>query len=397
MEKKNNYVILPKISNQKLLAQYYSMADAFVICSKRENFPTTCLEAQCCGTPVFGFDTGGTKETSLSSTNEFVEYGDIDSLYETAKRVLNENNEDLDLRAHEKYSRKQMFCDYLKEYDRTGRKEKVLLIDVNCKYSSTGKIVYDLYENIRADGRSAAICYGRGKQIKEPDIFKFGLDWETNIHAVLARVTGYNACFSHFSTQRLIRFIEEYKPDLIHIHELHAYFVNIKPLIHYIKKKGIPVVWTFHCEYMYTGKCGHANECKNFQTECHNCPALREYPKSLFFDHTRKMFREKKKLLGDLDMTIVAPSKWIADRVKLSFLKNKTIQIINNGIDTDIFHKIDGSELRKQLGIPEENQVVLSVAPNIMSESKGGNWVIKLAEKMQKEKVSFVLIGDTTE
>lgn len=397
MDKQNNYIILPKVSDQELLAKYYSMADAFLICSKKENFPTTCLEAQCCGTPVFGFDTGGTKETSLSSENNFVGYGDIEGLYEIAKRVLNEIQIDLDIRAQKKYSRQQMFQKYLEEYDVISRKERVLLIDVNCKYSSTGKIVYDLYENIRDDGRSAAICYGRGQKIKEPNIFKFGLDWETNIHAGLSRLTGYNACFSYFSTQRLIEFIEEYQPDIIHIHELHAYFVNTIPLIKYIKKKGIPIVWTFHCEYMYTGKCGHAYGCDKFQSECHHCPALRDYPKSLFFDHTRKMFQDKKSLLSGLDMTVITPSMWLADRVKLSFLKNKTIRVINNGIDTTVFHKMDSSNLRKQLDVPKGNKIVLAVAPNIMSEAKGGGWVVKLAEKMQGENVSFVLVGAITE
>lgn len=393
MNKGNNYIILPKVSNQELLAQYYSMADAFVICSKRENFPTTCIEAQCCGTPVVGFDTGGTKETSLYGKEDFVEYGNISKLQEKLRKVLNRDCSGLEELAQKAYSSESMYHKYVEEYDFDGYKKKILLIDVNCKNSSTGKIVYDLYQNLKREGREAAVCYGRGEKVQGHNIYKFGLDWETNIHAALARVTGYNGYFSHFSTQRLIKFIEEYKPDIIHIHELHAYFVNIKPLLNYIKKKGIPVVWTFHCEYMYTGKCGHANECKKFQTECHNCPALKEYPKSLFFDCTRKMFRDKKKLLSDFDMTIVTPSKWLADRVKLSFLKNKKLRIINNGIDSSIFYKMDGSKIKKQLGIPEENKVVLTVAPNIMSEAKGGNWVVKLAEKMQGENISFVLVG----
>ena len=96
---------------------------------------------------------------------------------------------------------------------------RVLLIDVNCNNGSTGKIVYDLYSNINSRGNTAAICYGRGPKIKEKNIYKFGIDIETYLHALLARITGYNGCFSYFSTKRLIKYIDCFKPDIIHIHE----------------------------------------------------------------------------------------------------------------------------------------------------------------------------------
>ena len=98
---------------------------------------------------------------------------------------------------------------------------RVLLIDVNCKYSSTGKIVYDLFQYINATDDEAAVCYGRGEVINEPGIYKFGLDLETKLHAFLTRITGLTGCFSFFSTKRLIDYIEKFKPDVVHIHELH--------------------------------------------------------------------------------------------------------------------------------------------------------------------------------
>lgn len=388
-----NYVVLPKITDQLLLAKYYSLADVFVICSKRENFPTTCVESQCCGAPVVGFDTGGTKETSVVTSDDFVKYGDVKNLVVKVHQRINQDKHTIAEKAKAIYSKDTMAKKYLAEYDRNGYKERVLLIDVNCKGSSTGKIVYDLYRSIKADGRKAAICYGRGELIQEENIYKFGLDWETYIHAGLARLTGYNGCYSPLSTRRLINYIESYKPDLIHIHELHAYFVNIEPLINYIKAKKIPLVWTFHCEYMYTGKCGHAYECENFKYKCGKCPALTDYPKSMFFDKTKEMLETKKKLLGDLDFAIITPSQWLADRVRMSFLKDKDIKVIHNGIDTNIFHPVDASDLRVKYGIPDDKKIVLAVAPDIMSERKGGKWVLKLAEMMSDENIFFVLIG----
>lgn len=271
---------------------------------------------------------------------------------------------------------------------------KILQIDVNCKGSSTGKIVYDLYSSLNSDTDTVAVCYGRGQNVVEPNIYKFGIDLETNIHAALARITGYNGCFSYVSTRRLIKFIEEFKPDVIHIHELHAYFVNIKPLIRYIKKKSIPVVWTFHCEYMYTGKCGYAYECNKWKGNCGNCPSIREYPKSILFDHTKSMFMNKKKLLEDMDFTVVTPSQWLAERVKQSFLGKKQIKVIHNGIDVNtVFYPRKKKEIDKiksgySLG---DRKIVLAVAPNIMEERKGGKVVLNIAEELKN--LQFVLVG----
>lgn len=394
----SNYTLnFPKITDQNLLAQYYSMADVFAICSKHEKFPTTCIEAQCCGTPVVGFDTMGTKETSMYSENDFVSHGDVESFKNKSEGILTRDTSDVASKAYEAYSKDNMAKRYLEEYDIDGKKQRILLIDVACKFSSTGKIVYDLFHYLKKEGREAAICYGRGELIKEDGIFKFGLDWETRIHAGLARLTGYNGCFSPFSTKRLIRYIENFKPDVIHIHELHAYFVNIKPLINYIKKRNIKVVSTFHCEYMYTGKCGYAYTCDKYRRICGKCPAVHEYPKSLFFDKTKQMFLMKKRLFEDLDMRIVTPSQWLADRVKTSFLKDKPIRVIHNGIDTDIFHPVDTSKLREELGLSPKNKVVISVAPNIMEPRKGGQWILKLAEMEKNPDTRFILVGNSSE
>ena len=393
MDYGDNCRVLPVIKDQETLAKYYSLGDVFVICSKKENFPTTCLEAQCCGTPVAGFDTGGTKETSVTKEDSFVEYGDIEGLKEKVETILHKDYSDLAKTAQSQYSNEHMIREYMKVYDREGRKERVLLIDVNCKFSSTGKIVYNLFKGLKEDGREAAICYGRGDEIHEEGIYKFGLDWETNIHAGLARITGYNGCFSPLSTKRLIAYIEEFQPDVIHIHELHAYFVNIKPLLEYIKKRKIKVVWTFHCEYMYTGKCGYTYDCKKYMSGCDNCPAIKEYPKSILFDKTKQMDLIKKNLLEDMDVEIITPSKWLADRVKLSFLKDKKIRVIHNGIDINIFHPMNVDDLKKQLNISPKDKVVIAIAPDIMIERKGGKQVLKLAKSMIDQSVVFVLVG----
>lgn len=365
----NNYIVRPKTTDQLLLTRYCSFV---------------------------GIDTGGTRETSELLFDDFEEHDESENLKEKIYHRLEHDRQEIADRAQAAYSKETMAKKYMEEYDRNGHRERILLIDVNCKGSSTGKIVYDLYSSIRASGRSASICYGRGEKIEEKDIHKFGVDWETKFHGGMARLTGYNGYFSPVSTQRLIRFIEEFKPDLIHMHELHAYFVNIKPLVTYIKAKRIPLIWTFHCEYMYTGKCGYAYECTNFQYECGNCPAVRDYPKSLFFDKTKQMLKMKKELLNDLDFTIITPSQWLADRVEVSFLRDKEIKVIHNGIDTDVFHPTDASELRCALKIKKDTKIFLFVAPDVMSVRKGGHWILKLAKKMIDYNCVFILVGNGT-
>ena len=268
---------------------------------------------------------------------------------------------------------------------------RVLLLDVNCKYSSTGKIVYDLYTQLRRNGHEAAIGYGRGTLVREEYIYRFSPQWEVYIHALLTRITGYTGRYSPIATRRLIRIIKKFQPDVVHLNDMHGYFVNIIPLVEYLKKSKIKTVWTFHCEFMYTGKCGHSYECTQWQEKCYKCPRLKDYPQSWFWDKTEKMFMEKKNAFENFsDLVIVSPSKWLANRIRLSFFKDKDIRVIYNGIDTSIFRRKDVAKLRKQLQL-NNKKIILAVAPNIMSKNKGGNYVIKLAERMPEQ--YFIMIG----
>jgi glycosyltransferase involved in cell wall biosynthesis len=192
------------------------------------------------------------------------------------------------------------------------------------------------------------------------------------------------------ATWKLLRFIDEFAPDVVHIHELHAYFVNIAPLMAYLKKKKIKTIWTFHCEFMYTGKCGHAYDCNEWLKECGNCPYLRDYPSSLLFDHTRSMFHEKRRLLEDFEqVTIVTPSEWLAGRVRQSFLGKKNITVIPNGVDTNVFCPRDTSPLRSKY---KTQKAVVHVTPNFGDKRKGGHYILELARRMPD--VAFFVVGN---
>lgn len=271
---------------------------------------------------------------------------------------------------------------------------RILLIDSVYKYGSTGKIVYDLYTKLNKQGHTAAVCYGRGKKESDHDVYKFSSDWEVYLHALLTRITGLTGCFSPFATINLIRYIKKFKPDIVHIHELHAYFVNYIPVIKYLKKNNIKTVWTFHCEFMYTGKCGYSYECIKWKKECDKCPHLKEYPRSLLLDYTKFMFNKKKNEFKDFNnLKIISPSKWLANRVKESFLGEKDIKVINNGIDTDnIFYPRVTERLKIKHNIISE-KVILAVAPDLMEPRKGGRHVLELAKRIRDCNVKFILIG----
>lgn len=268
---------------------------------------------------------------------------------------------------------------------------KVLLIDVNCKNSSTGKIVYNLYNFINSKGDEASICYGRGPIIVEKNIFKFGIDIETCLHAFLTRITGYTGCFSYFSTKRLIKYIKKFKPDVVHIHEMHAYFLNIGQLLNFLGKNNIRIIHTLHCEFSYTGKCGHSIDCDKWKTECSKCPYPHNYITSFFFDRTKYMFNKKRIYFDNIPFAIITTvSPWLTNRAKQSFLNKHTIKTIYNGVDTNVFYPRDTTKLKRILKIGN-SKVVVSVAPHIMDIEKGGIYIEQLAREMKD--VVFILVG----
>ncbi|MBM9589044.1 glycosyltransferase [Leptospira sp. 201903075] len=271
---------------------------------------------------------------------------------------------------------------------------KIALVDVNFSHSSSGKIMEELHTGLTSLGHQVKSFYGRGNAKQIPEVYKIESRVEFLFHVLLARISGLNGYFSFFSTHKLIRYLEDFKPDVVHLHELHGYYVNWVAVLEYLKRKQIPVVWTFHCSYMYTGKCGSPTECNKWKTECNQCPKLKVYPKSFFLDFTKWMYHQKKKVFSDFHLLhIVTPSSWLLHRVKESFLSNKTVSVVYNGVETDnVFYSRDKSVLREELGISSK-YVIVSIGADIMSPSKGGEWVLKLSELLKSEDITFVIVG----
>lgn len=271
---------------------------------------------------------------------------------------------------------------------------KTVLIN-SCNFGSTGNIMLEIAETAENGGYTAAVCYPQSRdnsrKQKEKD-FIIGTRFSRNIHLMLAEITGLNGCFSYCSTLKLLKKLDKFKPDIIHLHNLHNCYINLSMLFKYIKKHNIKTVWTLHDCWAFTGHCPHFDiaECAKWKTGCYSCPQYKDYPKSLF-DNSKIMYRLKKKwFTGVENMTIVTPSEWLASLVKESYLKDYPVKVINNGIDLNVFKPTE-SDFRKKYAL-ENKYIVLGVAFG-WGRRKGLDVFIELEKRLDKEKYKIVLVG----
>ena len=158
------------------------------------------------------------------------------------------------------------------------------VLQVNCVYGkgSTGKITYDLHKGMLEAGIESVVCYGRGKHIKESNVYKTCPEWYSKVNNAISRITGvmYGGCF--FSTQKLISIIKKEKPNVVCLQCINGYFVNIYKLVTFLKENRIPTVIVLHAEFMYTANCAHAYSCEGWLNGCGNCPRYHKETNSIF-------------------------------------------------------------------------------------------------------------------
>ena len=216
-------------------------------------------------------------------------------------------------------------------------------MDACYNQGSTGEIAYHITRAVIDDGGKAELLYALGER-KEQYGRRFTVVPEIYIHALLSRLMGWFCKYAPISTQRLVKEIRHFHPDIIHIHDPKPYYFNLKKVLKVISDIECKVVITLHSEFFYTGKCGHALDCIQFNGACSNCPQLRTYPKTLFFDHTKKMHEGKIVGFGRIkDLYVVCPSRWLADRTRTSHFRNRRISVIHNGVDTDVFRRYNSN------------------------------------------------------
>ena len=276
----------------------------------------------------------------------------------------------------------------------------MIIAEINTlSYGSTGRIMFSLAETARNNGHTvytySAKTFRRGTKnqyIIRPYHTYYGSEIGNFIHKLLGILTGLNGCFSSWSTRKLIKQLEYQQIDVLHLHNLHEFCINLPMLFRWIKKSDIRVIWTFHDCWPFTGHCPHFSMigCDKWKRGCGGCPQKCVYPKC-FMDTTSIIWRKKLRWFNGIkDLTIVTPSIWLADLVKQSYLSNYPVKVINNGIDLSIFHP-SPSNFRKKHCIDNDTFVLLGVSLG-WGIRKGLDVFIYLANKLPSN-YKIVLIG----
>ncbi|RGE98294.1 glycosyltransferase [Catenibacterium sp. AM22-15] len=269
---------------------------------------------------------------------------------------------------------------------------RILFINSVCN-GSTGTICKNLYKAAEEAGHTCCIAYGRGDAPEGFNTIKIGNQLDIYLHVLKSRLIDASGFGSEKATKDLIKQIEEFKPDVIHLHNIHGYYVNIEILFNYLKHHPeIKKIWTLHDCWSYTGHCAYYSyaKCDKWQTCCNgNCPNKKEYPQTIF-SNVKSNFNKKREIFSGVEnMILVTPSKWLKKEVEKSYLKDYPIEVINNGVDTNVF-KPTPSNIKQQYGI-EDKKVILGVA-SVWDKRKGLDTFIELSKELDNQ-YQIVLIG----
>lgn len=268
------------------------------------------------------------------------------------------------------------------------------MVNSLCGIRSTGRICTDLADILKKNGHECVIAYGREYvPEKYKDIsFRIASKSSVIINALKSRIFDNEGFNAKSNTKKLIKFIDKYKPDIIHLHNLHGYYLNVEILFLYLEKIKVPVVCTMHDCWMVTGHCSHFSiiKCDKWKTGCYKCPKKKCYPSSFIFDNSKKNWERKRKLFTTLhNLTIITPSNWLANVIKESFLNKYKIISIPNGLDLNAF-KPTSSNFRRDYNI-QDKYIILGMATS-WNEQKGFNKFIQL-QKVLGNDYQVVLVG----
>ena len=240
------------------------------------------------------------------------------------------------------------------------------IVQINAVYgkSSTGRTCSELSDALRAEGHEIYTAYGSG-YYNSPYTYRIGSDIEVKLHAFFSRVTGLQGYCSLNGTKKLLRYMDSIDPDIVHLRNLHANYINLKMLFNYLCEKNIATVITLHDCWFFTGKCTHyeMDRCYKWKNGCNHCKKLKNDIPSWFFDRTQKMWLDKKRFFDFIPrLAVIGVSDWITNETRESLLKNASIiRRIYNWIDLDVFYPRK-SDIKRKYNIPENKFIILSVS-----------------------------------
>lgn len=266
---------------------------------------------------------------------------------------------------------------------------RVVQINLTARSGGTGRVCYGIASALNEASIENYTLFASGESQNSFEI-KYASDFRRKINALISKINGNYGFNSHLITKKLISHLEKLKPDIVHLHNLHGHNVNIKMLFTYFKKNPqIKLFWTFHDCWSFTGYCPYFEmaKCDKWKTGCKKCPQKNQF--SWFFDKSKKLYDKKKELFTGLNLTIVAPSNYIANMAKQSFFKDYEIKVIHNGIDLDTFKPTE-SDFREKYNLKDKH-IVLGVA-DTWDKRKGIDDFIELANRLPSD-YQIVLVG----
>lgn len=262
----------------------------------------------------------------------------------------------------------------------------LLQINVTANSGSHGRIADEIGQLAIERGWRSVIAYGRWANPSKNELIRIGTNFGIKEHGLESRFLDNHGLASRCATRSFIQQIKEIKPDVIHLHNIHGYYLNYRLLFDYLNSTEIPVVWTFHDCWPFTGHCAHfvSVKCERWKKRCVNCPLSGDYPKS-FVDNSSRNFLLKRNLFTANDnLHIVAVSDWLAGLIRQSFFREKDIHVIKNGVNLDVFK-------------PQANQVVIKKrilgVSNVWNKAKGLYDFYALRERLNKNEYEIVLVG----
>lgn len=263
---------------------------------------------------------------------------------------------------------------------------------------STGGIMMKEHEELLAKGEDSYAFWGRGRSPQGDHEMKIATNAEVNVDVLRTRMDGRAGFHSRIATRRLLGRLDEIKPDVVHLHNLHGYYLNVQALFDWLAKSECRVEWTLHDCWPFTGHCAYFTYAKCGQWKCHcaldnPCPQLNTYPKTYSRYSCASNFKDKQRIFTSISpdrMTLIAPSQWLADLVAESFLNKYTVEIRHNSIDAEIFKPMP-SDFRLKHGIGNRFMILGVATP--WTERKGLHDFIRLASELDSTKVAIVLVG----
>ena len=271
---------------------------------------------------------------------------------------------------------------------------KLLQIAISANWGSAGKIAEQIGVVAMSHGWESYIAYGRHINPSKSQLIRIGNKWTLTEHIFETLLLDNQGLSSRYSTKHLIKRIEEMKPDVIHLHNIHGHYINYPILFDYLKQKGLPVVWTLHDCWSFTGRCTHFENwgCEKWKTHCEHCPQKKGYAFSSICDKSYRNFEKKRVSFTTLsNLTIVPVSRWLEGLLQESYFKNSNIHLIQNGIDLNKYKVNKDKSILAKYGIDVLKPYVIGVS-SVWNANKGLEDFFELRKLLPMD-LQVVMVG----